>query len=76
MNNIISDTRSFLLNKKEQYNKDIDSIVYDFLETDLSSFELKEINNLRKQIFRIYDLVERLDKFEESEVRFENGTNI
>lgn len=63
-NNIINDLREYLIAKKENYNQEIDCIIYDYLNRDLGKNELEEINNLRKQIRRVYILIEKLDKFE------------
>ena len=62
--NLIKDLRNYLIAKKEQYNEGIDCIIYDYLNRDLGNKELEAINNLRKQIRKVYILIEKIDEFE------------
>ena len=65
--NLIKDLRNYLIAKKEHYNEEIDSIIYDYMDVDLGKNEFEEINNLRRQIRRIYLLIEKIDEFEKNE---------
>ena len=63
-NNLLNDLRNYLIAKKENYNEEIESIIYDYMDVDLGKNELDAINLLRKQIRIVYLLIEKIDEFE------------
>lgn len=68
MNKIINE----LIELKEDYNKIIEEIIYENLNNDeeykdLTKAEINQINELRKNVFYIYEAISILDKVKESE---------
>lgn len=75
MNNIINHLTNYLIvNKKETINEEINSIIYgDFEQSDLfglrdlTTKDLEKINQKRREINNIYNIIEYLNKYEESD---------
>lgn len=58
---IIDRTIKFLIDEKQRLNESIDDIIYSDMGYELKEKDLKEINNIKKEIQYIYELIGKFE---------------
>ena len=58
---IINKTINYLIQEKQRLNEEIDDIIYSDMGYELKEKELKEINDIKKEIQYIYELIGRFE---------------
>lgn len=58
---IIDRTIKFLIDEKQKLNESIDDIIYSDMGYELTERELKEINDIKKEIQYIYELIGKFE---------------